>query len=136
MPPLNIDYNSAGAEPASPWAVSLLPWQPLLLKATSAHVFPFPQWSFDFEPSPTALHMRSKILGPASFITRGQGAAVSEAGYSIHPKSLRSYNASPRGWIAAQGGPVSQGSFPLSLASAVAQLSWKSTEFGVKPTWV
>lgn len=42
MPPLNIYYNSAGAEHMSPAAVFVLPWQLFFLKATSAHIPPLP----------------------------------------------------------------------------------------------
>lgn len=41
MPPLNVHYNSAGAKHMSLSAVFVLPWQLLLLKATSA-TFPPP----------------------------------------------------------------------------------------------
>lgn len=72
MPPLNVHYNSAGAKHMSLSAVFVLPWQLLLLKATSATFPPSLPWSLYSKPSLTALQMRSEILGPPHSLARGR----------------------------------------------------------------
>ena len=67
----------------------------------------------------------------------GRGQPCLRLVYSIPPESLRSYNVSPRGWIAACGGARVTGQFSafFGFLLALARLSWKSTEFGIKLTW-
>lgn len=69
MPPLNIYYNSAGAEHMSPAALCC--HGSCSSSRPPQHTSPLSlQWSLYFKLSLTALHMRSRILGPAHFVSR------------------------------------------------------------------